>query len=44
MKLREVLTIAALLALVGATYGYMQEADARAAQHEQEIWTGKVDK
>jgi hypothetical protein len=44
MKLREILTIGALLTLVAATYGYMQEADARAAQHEQEIWTGKVDK
>ena len=44
MKLREILTIGALLTLVAATYGYMQEADSRAAQHEQEIWTGKVDK
>lgn len=44
MKLREILTIGALLTLVAVTYGYMQEADARAAQHEQEIWTGKVDK
>ena len=44
MKLREILTIGALLTLVAATYGYMQEVDARAAQHEQEIWTGKVDK
>lgn len=44
MKLREILTIGALLTFVAATYGYMQEVDARAAQHEQEIWTGKVDK
>lgn len=44
MKLREILTIGALLTLVALTYGYMQEADARAAKHEQEIWTGKVDK
>ncbi len=44
MKLREILTISALLTFVALTYGYVQEADARAAKHEQEIWTGKVDK
>lgn len=44
MNLREILTICALLTIVAATYGCMQEVDARAAQHEQEIWTGKVDK
>ena len=44
MKLREILTIGALLTLIAATYGYMQQADARAAKHEQELWTGKVDK
>lgn len=44
MKLREILTIGALLTMIAATYAYMQQADALAAQHEQEIWTGKVDK
>ena len=44
MKLREILAIGALLTLVALTYGYIQEADARAAQQEQETWTGKVDK
>ncbi|WP_255354555.1 hypothetical protein [Duganella sp. Leaf126] len=44
MNLREFLTIAALLILIAATYGHMQQADARAAQREQEIWIGKGDK
>jgi len=44
MRFREILTIGTLLTLVATTYGHMQEADARAAQREQELWTGKVDK
>lgn len=35
MKLRELLTIAALGMLVGAAYAFMQNSDEQAAKHEQ---------
>lgn len=44
VKLREILTIAALGMLVGCAYAYMQQADEEAAERERAEWTAKVDK
>jgi hypothetical protein len=44
VKLRELLTIAALCMLVGAAYAYMQKADEEAAERDRAPWTSKVDR
>jgi hypothetical protein len=44
MKLREILTIAALSMLVGCAYAYMQRSDEEAAERERALWTAKVDR
>ncbi len=43
-RLRDVLTIAALGMIIGASYAFMQKADADAADREQAVTTGTADK
>jgi hypothetical protein len=44
VKLRDALTIALLVMLIGSAYAFMQQSDEEAALRDRAAWAGKADR